>query len=128
MDEAVVFGALAGVSVGLVRVVERLVDFVTARRQSRKDGHDRDGNGGCALTKGHAEKIGILYEQHQRFDEDGAPLWYMPRSFVDGQRETARLLARTAADQKRTAECLSRIEAKMDKIEDKVDRLAVKDA
>lgn len=33
------------------------------------------------------EKVEKLYEQHNHFDQDGVPMWYVPRSWANTQKE-----------------------------------------
>jgi len=41
------------------------------------------------------DKVKGLYSMHSKTDNDGIPVWYMPRSFVEAQKEMARTQADT---------------------------------
>jgi len=38
------------------------------------------------------EWVKTLYQQHSKLDPDGIPLWYMPRSFIETQKEIVSIL------------------------------------
>lgn len=80
-----VIGMMIVLSMGLVKVIEALI----AKR--------RNGNGTptpipAILVSEQERQLHELYELHHRFDDDGAPLWYVPRSWGETQKEIAKSL------------------------------------
>jgi len=41
----------------------------------------------AALNEPHAGQLRTLYEMHMKFDNDGTPIWYVPRSWNETMRE-----------------------------------------
>ena len=64
--------ALTGAVFGTIYVLVRLVEFLIKR-------HVRNDEEGCILSKKEHEWLKALHEMHDRRDENGVPLVYMPR-------------------------------------------------
>ena len=81
--DAAVLGGLVVVAVTLVRLVERLVDSTLARRNGRKKSLAPAPAGGCnGLTVEEHAALMRLDEMHDKHDNDGVPMWYVPRSWA----------------------------------------------
>ena len=59
------------------------------------------------------ERVRRLDELHAPKDSNGIPLWYMPRSWGEVQKEMAKLLASVAENQRRTTEIIERIDERI---------------
>ena len=75
-----------------------------------------------ARTKIHSEHIAMIKKQtddlhvwHDKQDEDGRPLWYVPRTFHESQEKVLEALRDISYTQKQTVSILERI---VDKLED----------
>ena len=55
-----------------------------------------------------------MYKLHSRFDEDGVPLWYVPRSWAATQEEVVKQLALISETQRRVVEALERMERRLE--------------
>ncbi len=51
-----------------------------------------------------------IFDMHARFDEDGTPLWYVPRSWSSTQDQIVETLRDIAETQRRTVDILERLE------------------
>ena len=51
-----------------------------------------------------------ILDLHEHYDEDGIPMWYVPRSWASTQQNIATTLASVAENQRRSFECLERME------------------
>ncbi|MCP4201151.1 MAG: hypothetical protein GY769_04375 [bacterium] len=80
-NQPIVVGGLLAVLYAMVRVVE-----VLAARRNGKNGKPG------SFVEEDRQKLITLYKQHQLVDEDGTPLWYLPRSMIRLQTETNSLL------------------------------------
>ena len=72
-------------------------------------------SGGVELADPHARELRDLWAAHQRFDENGVPLWYVPRSWAQTTENLAATLQSVAENQRRQTEVLDRIIRKLEK-------------
>lgn len=79
MDPIYIVGALVAAIYALVEAIKW--------RNNKKNGN-QNGN----FTHDDRQRLYQLYRQHQQMDEDGTPLWYMPRSMVAAQSKQAETL------------------------------------
>ena len=63
----------------LVSVIYTLVELLKVRSAKK--------NGNGKFDEADRQKLITLYKQHQVNDQDGVPLWYVPRSMIEGQKE-----------------------------------------
>ncbi len=59
------------------------------------------------------EKVSHLDDIHNRYDEDGIPLWYIPRGWADVQQKMVEALTSIDNSQKAMVKSLERIENKV---------------
>lgn len=97
-----VMALIVGIVMALIKVIERLVDPLIAKRSS--------------LTAKEHEWIYELYKMHAKYDEDGLPLWYVPRSWAESQKEIVSALRAVAEDQRRIAEVLDKLDQRYEKV------------
>ena len=87
-------------------------------------GKKKNGNQRCIMAskefndfkdemRGVKEKIIHLDDAHSRYDEDGIPLWYVPRGWADVQARMVDTLVKIDQNQRAIADTLKRIEEKV---------------
>jgi len=101
MDYAIT-ALVVGIVMALIKVIEKLIDH--------------NGEKKSILMTDEREWLRELYTQHQKFDENGTPIWYVPRSWDDTQQEIVKALTTVVGDQRRIAELLDKIEQRYEKI------------
>lgn len=94
--DPVLIGVIVILSQGLIEITKRLLP-------SSKQGFRESDR--LMLTN--------LHDQHDKYDSDGTPLWYVPRSWQDTQKLIVEQLRAIGVSQQRTVEMLSRLEAKI---------------
>ena len=74
-----------------------------------------------------------LLEMHSKVDNNGVPLWYMPREMQSAQSETINLLSEISHSNKscikvieKVADVLEKIDRRQDKVEDAIERIEKK--
>ena len=72
-----------------------------------------------ALSEEERGWIKELYQLHSKTDEDGIPLWYVPRSFNGSQEKILERLDGISRNQQRTADVLDRVCSSLEKIIEK---------
>jgi len=77
--------AIVGITVALIEGGIGLIKFLINKYTKKESDVKMD------IVLGKLEKIGAETERtldmHNRYDSDGTPLWYVPRSWVDTQKE-----------------------------------------
>ncbi len=82
---------------GLFKLLTHLIDKQErCRKQEREEKiievfvkveEKLDTLGDCGLTEQQASELHELHVLHDRFDADGSPIWYVPRSWAETQKE-----------------------------------------
>jgi hypothetical protein len=67
------------------------------------------------LTNQEQEWLKNLHNLHDKTDKDGIPLWYVPRSFIDTQKEVIQILSNISKLQEKTTYVLESILKKIEK-------------
>ena len=62
-----------------------------------------------------------LHDMHNKFDSDGTPLWYVPRSWSKVQTEILKTVNTISHTQEKLGDTISRISNVLDKIEQRVE-------
>ena len=114
---APVFVGLIVLSMTLVRLVERLIDNRLTKRNGKKS--IAPPAGGCrGLTEEEHAALMRLDDSHAKYDSDGTPLWYVPRSWIKTQKEISKTLdqitqtlSTIAGTQKAIVRTLDRLES-----------------
>jgi len=57
-----------------------------------------------------------LYDLHTHYDMDGVPLWYVPRSWAETQKEVTDKLYSIAEAQNQTLSIIERLERRLDRL------------
>ena len=68
------------------------------------------------LTTEQHLMLKALYDLHSHYDKDGVPLWYVPRSWADTQKEIVTELRMVTEIQKKTLDIIERLERRLDKL------------
>ncbi|UCC71271.1 MAG: hypothetical protein JSV86_12865 [Gemmatimonadota bacterium] len=78
-------GGIVGVAVflalGAFKLLERVID-------------KRNGTNGKGLSSEERTWLAELHQWHDRHDQDGVPLWYLPRRLLESQREIVQEIRR----------------------------------
>lgn len=120
-ESMMMIGALVAMAVVMVRLVEILIGRVSVRI---KNGNGKSiipktaNPGGCrGLTPEEHAALMRLDDSHDRYDQDGTPLWYFPRSWsevlqniVKTQHEIAEKLGNITSAQKALLKTVERLE------------------
>jgi len=73
--------ALIAVIMGLIEVVKQLIGRLISKSKPSETFEAKD-----------REKLNYLYHAHNVKDDDGVPLWYVPRSWATSQAEVLKVL------------------------------------
>jgi len=58
-----------------------------------------------------------LYRQHNKVDADGIPLWYIPRSFIETQKEIVTILLNISSQMDKSTYVLDSLLKRLEEIE-----------
>jgi len=78
---------------GLIELLKFLIGKFTEKDQKAPVSSEEikklmeDALRAAALNEPHAGQLRTLYEMHMKFDNDGTPIWYVPRSWNETMRE-----------------------------------------
>jgi hypothetical protein len=98
----------ATLTAGLVAAIVALAEVIKWLLQKRK-------NTNGSLSKEERGWLQDLWKQHQKFDTNGTPLWYVPRSWMDRQDDILKLTNKSIRIQERIDDTLKRIERRLQK-------------
>jgi hypothetical protein len=98
-------GGIVAVVMVLMKLLEKFADYVMKK----------NGNGTTLSSKEH-DMLKGLYDQHNKYDSDGIPIWYVPRGWADTQEKILDIVAKISEDQRRTAEILDRLESRIERM------------
>jgi hypothetical protein len=73
LNQPIVVVALVGAIYALVKGIEHLVQ-------------KKNGTNSVNFSEKDRQMLSTLYLQHDQKDKNGTPLWYVPRSMVEGQK------------------------------------------
>ena len=79
-----------------------------------------------AMTKRTFGVIKDLKGMHEVRDDDGRPLWYMPKEIIETQRELTKLTHTVATTQKHIARIIEKQDTMMTTNHDKIESIVVK--
>ena len=63
------------------------------------------------------EWVKVLYNQHSKVDSDGIPLWYVPRSFIETQKEIVSILLNISAQMDKSTYVLDSLLKRIEEVE-----------
>jgi len=69
------------------------------------------------LTDEEHQMLANLHDLHSRYDGDGTPIWYVPRSWAGTQKEIVGMLGDIAATQHKTMDLIDRLERRLWRLE-----------
>jgi hypothetical protein len=99
--DAPVLAAIVAVVVALSKIIEMLLSKAIPKQS--------------ILTDEERACLKEIHEVHMRVDQDGTPLVYTPRTFIEIQRDLQRTLQQIVHDQKRIADILDRLLNKLER-------------
>ena len=121
---APVLVGLIVLSMTLVRLVERLIDNRLTKRNGKKS--IAPPAGGCrGLTEEEHAALMRLDDSHAKYDSDGTPLWYVPRSLGATLEKIAVSLDKTAVRQRDILKIQQDILDRIRRWEDSTSRIEV---
>lgn len=103
---------IAAVAVVLAQGLTELIKLLISKYVPKKEIVDLHKN--CGLTEKEHGWLGTLHSLHHRYDVDGVPIWYVPRSWSETQKEIVDNLRDLAETQNKTLSLLDRIERRID--------------
>jgi hypothetical protein len=109
--EAIDYGGVGGMFV-LYKIIEMLITNklgVGVAGESKKESGTMAER--IATIEGQTSKLTDL---HDRYDADGVPLWYVPRSWFDTQKEIVQTMNQIANTQESIVKILDKMETKID--------------
>ena len=89
--DAPILVGLIVLSITLVRIVETLI----TKKMSKRNGTSMN-PGPSGLTAEEHDALVRLDISHAKYDSDGTPLWYVPRSWADTQEKITVMLLKMA--------------------------------
>ena len=103
-------GAVVAVVLGLVEIIKWLIEFILKKA-----------NPETMAEKVKLQNIELLcvkmHEMHNKYDADGTPIWYVPRSWVSTQKEILEAVQSISHTQEKLAETMERMGNTMDRID-----------
>ena len=60
---------------------------------------------------------------HEKYDSNGMPLWYMPRSISESQEETSKILQQAVNSLERIPEAINRLERAIERLDRRIEKL-----
>lgn len=70
------------------------------------------------LLEPQAGQLRTLYEMHMKFDNDGTPIWYFPRSWAETNKEIVDKLYKISETQNRTLELIKILERRIEHLDE----------
>ena len=126
LENPAVLGGLIVICLTLVRLVERLIDSVLTRRLNGKRSSIPAPPRGCAgLTEEEHRALMKLDDLHDKYDSDGTPLWYVPRSLAASMVKVTETLDRISVRLRDVVKTQESILNKMKRWEDSTNRIGI---
>lgn len=102
--DSVQLGGVIGITYLLVKLIEKMFDKVMERRANNKNI-----NLSTALTQQQSHQLQSLHDMHSRYDDDGVPMWFVPRSWGETQKEVAKSLEKVVNINEQQTKILDKI-------------------
>ena len=123
-DMAILGGMVAAI-VALVRLAERLLDVAVQKRNGKKKSLAPAPAGGCrGLTAEEHAALMRLDEMHDKHDQDGTPLWYVPRSWATMLVEITKTQSTIAARLKDMVKTQERLNTRIERWENNTSNIS----
>jgi len=123
---AAIIGGVVGFITILGRVIEKLVDGVLAKKaHARAPEPAPPPPAICEFGAQEKERLGDLHRLHERYDDDGIPMVYSPRSWLSAVDKLTERVERITGDQRKICELLERVEQRIENrcpLEDVIER------
>jgi len=69
------------------------------------------------FTEADHNRLARLYEMHNVLDDDGTPIWYVPRSWADTQKDILHTVGEVSRTQDKLADTMERFTQILDRID-----------
>ena len=121
LADSAALAATVSVAVGLMKVVERLIDNHVKKDSDKKE-EKKESEKKVVITVDSAlgeilgqntEKINDIHKVMSKTDNDGSPLVYSSRTSLDLVRTIAQMLHEVSINQERLAKTLEKLEDKI---------------
>ena len=99
--------AIVGITVMLAQGLIELTKYLVGKLADNKEEK---------LTPEQHNMLKSLYDLHMRYDSDGTPIWYVPRSWNETQKEIAEKLYGVSETQNKTLSIIERLEKRLDNL------------
>ncbi len=96
-------GGIIVLALGLVEVIKMLINRRNGKKECQKLFPDEQ-----------KQQLKTLHDLHVRFDDDGSPLWYVPRSWGENQKTIVEILHNISSTQGQHTKILDKIIERMD--------------
>jgi len=108
---AAIVGAVIGLMMALVKIIERLLDAKM---------HKKAGPTVASLTDQERVWLRELHQMHSRFDDDGVPVWYVPRSWITLQERMGETLNKIGESLRGISGNMQKSSEALERLEDRV--------
>jgi hypothetical protein len=105
MPESLMQTPVLAAIVAIVVAFSKVIEVILSKAMPQKS----------ILTDIEREQLKSIHEVHARTDQDGTPLVYMPRTFLEIQRDLQKTLAQIVTDQGKIALILERLDKRLEK-------------
>ena len=109
-----ILGTLMAFAVGVVKIIERLVDRFADKKKKEGNGHTNGHS--STLDPQVSQAIKEIHDVVQLRDGDGVPLVYWPRSQMETQKEMAKSLVDINRGQDKMVDRLERVGDSLEEI------------
>lgn len=130
MSETLLIASIP-VGIGVVRLVEVAVKAWFGRRTKRDElaakvltnGRNQNGVAAKVTLDEVSKNTDRLLEMHERYDGDGLPLWYFPRSIVQAQAQMVQTMEKISRTQEAMLDRIDDVKGRTVRLEERIDRL-----
>ncbi len=115
----------AGIVVITVVVIQGLmglIKYIIAKNNSNKENLNHnsimlklnDIEDSCGMTDNQDFWLHELHKMHTRYDSDGTPMWYVPRSWAETQKEIVNQLRSVSEVNMKMLDIIERLERRLE--------------
>jgi hypothetical protein len=105
MPDSLIQAPVLAAIVAIVVAFSKIIEVILSKALPQKS----------ILTDLEREWLKSIHEVHARTDQDGTPLVYMPRTFLEIQRDLQKTLVQIVNDQGKIAAILERMDKRLEK-------------
>lgn len=102
-------GGIFGVCYLLVQGIIEIAKFAIGRRMNGKKAEQPGPECKAIFPEDQKRQLKFLHDIHDRFDDDGSPLWYVPRSWAVNQAKIIELLTTISVNQENLVKAIDKL-------------------